>query len=53
MNRIAAQLQMEGLQTGQAVSILGTTPIRYALVYLVAIVAGGCAAPLTTLATPQ
>ena len=53
VNRIAAQLQMEGLQIGQAVSILGTTTIRYALVYLAAIVAGGCAAPLTTSATPQ
>ena len=53
VNRIAAQLQMEGLQIGQAVSILGTTTIRYALVYLAAIVAGGCAAPLTTSATPK
>ncbi len=53
VNRIAAQLQAEGLQKGQAVSILGTTTIRYALVYLSAIVAGGCAAPLTTSATPQ
>ena len=53
VNRIAAQLQAEGLQKGQAVSILGTTTIHYALVYLGAIVAGGCAAPLTTSATPQ
>ena len=52
VNRIAAQLQAEGLVKGQAVSILGTTTIRYALVYLAAIVAGGCAAPLTTSATP-
>ena len=37
VNRIAAQLQAEGLQKGQAVSILGTTTIRYALVYLGAI----------------
>ena len=53
VNRIASQLQAEGLQKGQAVSILGTTTIRYALAYLGAIVAGGCAAPLTTSATPQ
>ena len=53
VNRIAAQLQAEGLQKGQAVSILGTTTIRYALVYLGAIAAGGCAAPLTTSATPR
>ena len=53
VNQIAAQLQAEGLQKGQAVSILGTTTIRYMLVYLGAIAAGGCAAPLTTSATPQ
>jgi acyl-CoA synthetase (AMP-forming)/AMP-acid ligase II len=53
VNRIASQLQAEGLNKGQAVSILGTTTIRYALAYLGAIVAGGCAAPLTTSATPQ
>lgn len=52
VNRIAAKLQAEGLQQGQAVSILGTTTVQYALVYLAAIVAGGCAAPLTTSATP-
>lgn len=53
VNRVAAQLQAEGLVKGQAVSILGTTTVRYALVYLAAIVAGGCAAPLTTSATPK
>ena len=51
-NRIAAQLQADGLQKGQAVAILGTTSVRYALAYLGAILAGGCAAPLTTSATP-
>ncbi|MEO9470395.1 class I adenylate-forming enzyme family protein [Parasphingorhabdus sp.] len=53
VNRIAAQMQADGLQKGQAAAILGTTTIRYALVYLGAIVAGGCAAPLTTSATPK
>lgn len=53
VNRIAAQLQAEGLVKGQAVSILGTTTVRYALAYIAAIVAGGCAAPLTTSATPK
>ena len=53
VNRIAAQLQADGLAKGQAVSVLGTTTIRYALAYLGAIVAGGCAAPLTTSATPK
>ncbi|MEP5766667.1 MAG: class I adenylate-forming enzyme family protein [Halieaceae bacterium] len=52
VHRIAAQLQADGLKRGQAVSILGTTTVHYALAYLAAIVAGGCAAPLTTSATP-
>ena len=50
--RIAAQLQRDGLQHGQAVAILGTSNVQYALVYLAAIRAGGCAAPLTTSAAP-
>jgi acyl-CoA synthetase (AMP-forming)/AMP-acid ligase II len=50
--RIAAQLQREGLRRGQAVAILGTSNIPYALVYLAVVRAGGCAAPLTTSATP-
>ena len=53
VQRVAAQLQADGLEKGQAVSILGTTSIRYAIAYLGAIVAGGCAAPLTTSATPK
>lgn len=53
VRRIAAQLQADGLKKGQAVSILGTASAYYALVYLGAIVAGGCAAPLTTSATPK
>lgn len=50
--RIAAQLQRDGLQQGQAVTILGTSTINYALTYLAVVRAGGCAAPLTTSATP-
>lgn len=50
--RIAAQLQRDDFQPGQAVAILGTSNIQYALVYLAAIRAGGCAAPLTTSAAP-
>lgn len=50
--RIAAQLQRDGLQQGQAVAILGTSTINYALTYLAVVRAGGCAAPLTTSATP-
>lgn len=51
-SRIAAQLQRDGLQHGQAVAILGTSNVEYALVYLAAVRAGGCAAPLTTSAAP-
>jgi acyl-CoA synthetase (AMP-forming)/AMP-acid ligase II len=50
--RIAAQLQQDGLKPGQAVAILGTSNINYATVYLAAVRAGGCAAPLTTSAAP-
>ncbi len=53
VERIAARLQADGLQRGQAVSILGTTTVNYALIYLAAIRAGGCAAPLTTSASPE
>jgi acyl-CoA synthetase (AMP-forming)/AMP-acid ligase II len=52
VERIAAQLQADGIKKGQAVAILGTSTVRYALAYLGAIRAGGCAAPLTTSATP-
>lgn len=53
VERIAARLQADGLQRGQAVAILGTSTVAYALVYLAAIRAGGCAAPLTTSASPD
>jgi fatty-acyl-CoA synthase len=53
VERIAARLQADGLERGQAVAILGTTCNAYALVYLAAIRAGGCAAPLTTSASPD
>ena len=53
VERIAARLQADGLERGQAVAILGTTTVNYALVYLAAIRAGGCAAPLTTRASPD
>jgi fatty-acyl-CoA synthase len=52
VERIAARLQADGLERGQAVAILGTTTVNYALIYLAAIRAGGCAAPLTTSASP-
>ncbi|GGB68657.1 class I adenylate-forming enzyme family protein [Blastomonas aquatica] len=53
IDRMAVQLLDDGLQRGQAVAILGITGIPYALAYLAAIRAGGCAAPLTTSATPR
>ena len=53
IRRIAARLKADGLRRGQAVAILGTTTVDYALVYLAAIYAGGCAAPLTTSAHPD
>eukprot|EP01041_Mallomonas_annulata_P023259 gene23259-43730_t len=49
---MATQMQRDGLRKGQAVAILGTTSVRYALAYLAAVRAGGCAAPLTTSAAP-
>jgi acyl-CoA synthetase (AMP-forming)/AMP-acid ligase II len=52
IERIAARLQSDGLKRGQAVAILGTSSINYALVFLAAIRAGGCGAPLTTSASP-
>jgi acyl-CoA synthetase (AMP-forming)/AMP-acid ligase II len=52
VDRIATQLQRDGLEKGQAVAILGATSVRYALAYLAAVRAGGCAAPLTTSAAP-
>lgn len=53
IERIAARLQADGLERGQAVAILGTSSVNYALVFLAAVYAGGCAAPLTTSASPD
>lgn len=52
VERIAARLAEDGLERGQAVAILGTSTIPYALVFLAAVRAGGVAAPLTTSASP-
>ena len=51
--RIAARLRATGLEPGQAVAILGTSSIHYALVFLAAVRAGGVAAPLTTSASAE
>ncbi|MGX7927313.1 class I adenylate-forming enzyme family protein [Tsuneonella sp. HG094] len=53
IERIAARLQADGLMPGQSVSILGTSTVPYALVFLAAVRAGGVAAPLTTGASPE
>ncbi|QIG54037.1 acyl--CoA ligase [Altererythrobacter sp. BO-6] len=53
VERIAAQLVATGLESGQAVAILGTSCINYALVFLAAVRAGGVAAPLTTSASKE
>jgi acyl-CoA synthetase (AMP-forming)/AMP-acid ligase II len=53
VERIAARLQADGLERGQAVAILGTSGIAYALVFLAAVRAGGVAAPLTTSASRE
>lgn len=53
VERIAAQLQAEGVGKGAAVAILGYNSIPYALAFLAAIRTGAAAAPLTTSATPE
>ena len=53
IRRIAFQLRADGLERGQSVAILGTSTVDYALVFLAAIYAGGCAAPLTTSASSE
>ncbi len=53
VERLAARLVETGLKRGQAVAILGTSNVNYALVFLAAVRAGGVAAPLTTSASAQ
>lgn len=53
VERLAARLVETGLRRGQAVAILGTSSVEYALVFLAAVRAGGVAAPLTTSASPE
>ncbi|MEM7687536.1 MAG: class I adenylate-forming enzyme family protein [Pseudomonadota bacterium] len=52
-SRLAAQMRHTGLKRGQAVAILGSSTVRYALVFLAAVKAGGCAATLTTSASRE
>ncbi|MEL6486244.1 MAG: class I adenylate-forming enzyme family protein, partial [Pseudomonadota bacterium] len=53
VERLAARLVETGLERGQSVTILGTSTVEYALVFLAAIRAGGVAAPLTTSASQE
>ena len=53
IERIAARLVEDGLERGQAVAILGTSNIAYALAFFAAVRAGGVAAPLTTSASAE
>lgn len=53
IERIAVAMQDSGLERGQAVAILGTSSVAYALVFLAAVRAGGVAAPLTTSASAE
>src|SRR5688572_5200517 len=53
MDRIAFSLQRDGVKQGQALAILGSNSIEYALVFLGALRAGCVAAPLAPSATPE
>lgn len=53
IERTAARLIETGLEQGQAVAILGTSTIAYAVAFLAAVRAGGVAAPLTTSASRE
>lgn len=50
--RVAASLQREGLAPGQAIAILAATSTDYVALYLGALTAGVCVAPLPPSATP-
>jgi len=51
MNAIAAALQRDGLQRGQAVAIAGAVSLDYAAIFLGAIRAGGAPAPIAPSST--
>ncbi|WP_404338826.1 class I adenylate-forming enzyme family protein [Sphingomonas sp. MMS12-HWE2-04] len=52
MDRVAAALQRDGVQPGEAVAILGANSLAYALAFLGILRAGCVAAPLAPSATP-
>ena len=53
MDRVAAALQRDGVGRGQAVAIVASTSLDYAVVFLGAVRAGCAAAPLAPSATPE
>src|SRR6218665_273756 len=53
MDRVAAALQRDGVQPGEAIAICAGTSIAYAVTYLGALRAGVVVAPLAPGATPD
>lgn len=53
MDRVAAALQRDGVQPGEAVAICAATSLAYAVIYLGALRAGVVVAPLAPGATPD
>ena len=53
MDRVAAALQRDGVQPGEAVAICAATSLAYAVTYLGALHAGVVVAPLAPGATPE
>src|SRR3546814_17754873 len=52
VERIAARLRADGLQRGQAVAILGTSSVDYALFHLASLFSSVCVEPLTPSVSP-
>jgi len=53
MDRVAAALQRDGVESGDTIAICATTSINYMLVFLGALRAGVAAAPLAPSSTPE
>src|SRR3954468_23881054 len=53
MDRIAASLQRDGLQSGDVISICGASCVEYGAIFLGALRAGVAVAPLAPSSTPE
>jgi acyl-CoA synthetase (AMP-forming)/AMP-acid ligase II len=53
MDRVAASLQRDGVQTGQVISICGASCVEYGVIFLGALRAGVAVAPLAPSSTPE